>query len=56
MNEVHYGWVVNCHYDWVNMLIKMKESKPERFNHFSYGENTIYNYLDKIQHEEIYYD
>jgi len=56
MNDTHYGWVVNTHYDWVNMLVKMKENKPERFEHFNYSHSTIYHYLDKIQQEQNLYD
>ena len=52
MNEQHYGWVVNTHYDWVNMLTKMKKVNPSRFANFSYSERTIYDYLDKIQNEQ----
>ena len=56
MNEAHYGWVVNTHYDWVNMLIKMKNNKPHRFDEFEYSYSTIYHYLDKIQQEQNVYD
>ena len=56
MNDTHYGWVVNTHYEWVNMLVKMKENKPERFEHFNYSHSTIYHYLDKIQQEQNLHD
>jgi len=56
MNENHYGWVVNTHYEWVNMLSKMKEHKPDRFLEFDYSDATIYHYLDKIQQEQHLYD
>lgn len=56
MNEVHYGWVVNTHYDWVNMLVRMKTKNPERFKNFVYTEQSIYYYLDRIQQEQNIYD
>jgi len=56
MNEEHYGWVVNTHYDWINMLSKMKEKKPQRFNDFRYSNQTIYHYLDRVQQEQNVYD
>lgn len=56
MNDVHYGWVVNTHYDWINMLSKMKENKPHRFEEFQYSHETIYHYLDRIQQEQNLYD
>lgn len=52
MNESHYGWVVNTHYDWVNMLTKMQRSNPDRFKNFCYSEKTIYDFIEKIQHEQ----
>lgn len=52
MNDVHYGWVVNTHYDWVNMLNTMKKNKPQRFEEFQYTNATMYYYLDKIQQEQ----
>ena len=56
MNDEHYGWVVNTHYDWINMLSKMKEKKPQRFNDFRYSNQTIYHYLDRVQQEQNVYD
>lgn len=56
MNDIHYGWVVNTHYDWVNMLNKMKNSKPHRFAEFQYSQATLYYYLDKIQQEQNIHD
>lgn len=56
MNEAHYGWVVNTHYDWINMLTRMKKSNPRRFKDFTYNEQTIYHYLDRIQQEQNCYD
>jgi hypothetical protein len=52
----HYGWVVNSHYDWVNMLTKMEKKKPQRFEEFQYSKETIYHYLDRIQQEQNLYD
>lgn len=52
MNEEHYGWVVNTHYDWINMLNKIKQNKPERFKEFHYTNSTMYHYLDRIQQEQ----
>lgn len=56
MNDQHYGWVINTHYDWINMLNSMKERNPRRFNEFEYNNETIYHYLDRLQHEQHLYD
>jgi hypothetical protein len=56
MNDTHYGWVVNTHYDWINMLTKMERNKPHRFEEFQYSNGTIYHYLDRIQQEQNLYD
>ena len=56
MTDEHYGWVVNTHYDYVNMLLKMKTHKPHRFDEFQYTDATIYHYLDRIQQEQNVYD
>lgn len=56
MTDAHYGWVINTHYDWINMLTKMEQSKPQRFKEFHYEKTTIYHYLDKLQHEQHLYD
>jgi hypothetical protein len=56
MNDAHYGWVINTHYDWLNMLTKMEKYKPKRFEEFQYQKTTIYDYLDKLQHEQHLYD
>lgn len=56
MNDVHYGWVVNTHYDWLNMLSNMEKNKPNRFVEFDYSKSTIYYYLDKIQQEQNLHD
>lgn len=54
--EHHYGWVINTHYDWMNMLLKMKSKNPQRFEEFQYSTQTIYDYLDKIQYDQNLYD
>jgi hypothetical protein len=56
MNDEHYGWVVNSHYNWINMLSNMMIKNPQRFNEFEYSNTTIYHYLDKIQQEQNVYD
>ncbi len=52
MNDAHYGYVINTHYDWLNMLNKLKQNKPQRFEEFEYSQETIYHYLDKLQYEQ----
>ena len=56
MNDQHYGWTINTRYDWINMLTKMKEGNPQRFDEFQYSQQTIYHYLDCIQQEQNLYD
>ncbi len=56
MNENNYGKIINHYYDWINMLTKMEQNKPNRFEEFNYTKNTIYYYLDKLQHEQNLYD
>lgn len=48
MNDAHYGWGVNCDWDWVNMLTQLKAKNPQRFYDF-YNDSTIYYYLEKLQ-------
>ena len=55
-DEQHYGWVVDKRYDWINMLTKMKEGNPQRFEEFQYSNQTIYHYLDRLQQEQNTYD
>ena len=55
-DERRYGWVVDKRYDWINMLHKMQKSNPPRFKEFKYSQETIYHYLDRIQHEQNIYD
>lgn len=52
MNEAHYGYVINTHYDWINMLNTMKKNKSNRFEEFSYGQETIYHFLERIEQEQ----
>ena len=56
MTDEHYGWVMNTHYDWLNMLTKMEKHKPNRFDEFKYSKATIYYYLDRLQHEQNLHD
>ena len=55
-DERHYGWVVDKRYDWINMLNKMQQNNPRRFNEFQYSQQTIYHHLDRIQQEQNLYD
>jgi hypothetical protein len=55
-DEQKYGWVIDKHYDWINMLSKMQQNNPQRFNEFQYSQKTIYHYLDRIQQEQNLYD
>ena len=56
MNEAHYGWVVNTHYDYLNLLTRLEKHKPNRFDEFKYSKATIYYYLDRLQHEQNLHD
>jgi len=51
-DENHYGWVVDKRYDWINMLTKMKQNKPQRFEEFKYSNATIYFYIDRLNQEQ----
>jgi hypothetical protein len=55
-DERHYGWVIDKHYDWLNMLVRLQKRNPNRFNEFQYSSQTIYHYLDRLQHEQNLYD
>jgi len=55
-DEQHYGWVVDKRYDWINMLSKMRDNNPQRFEEFQYSNSTIYHHLDRIQQEQNLYD
>lgn len=56
MNDAHYGYVINTHYDWINMLNVMKQNKPQRFEEFEYKNTTIYYFLDRLQQEQNIHD
>lgn len=55
-DERRYGWVVDKHYDWINMLSKMQKNNPSRFEEFQYSHATIYHHLDRIHQEQNLYD
>ena len=55
-DERRYGWAVDKRYDWINMLIKMRKNKPQRFAEFKYSQATIYHHLDRVQMEQNCYD
>ena len=55
-DDHHYGWIVNTHYDWINMLSTMEKKKPQRFDEFKYSKATLYHYLDRIGQEQNLYD
>lgn len=55
-DERRYGWVVDKHYDWINMLSKMQKKNPQRFVEFEYSQETIYHYIDRLQQEQNLYD
>jgi glucose-6-phosphate isomerase len=52
MNEQHYGYVINTYWDQLNMLSKMKDKNPQRFNEFHYSQGHIYDMIDKLQHQQ----
>jgi hypothetical protein len=55
-DERRYGWIVDKHYDWINMLHKMEKNNPCRFKEFKYSKQTLYHYLDRVQREQNLYD
>ena len=55
-DERRYGYVLDKRYDWLNMLIKMEQKNPRRFEEFKYSRATMYHYLDRIQQEQNVYD
>ena len=55
-DERRYGWVVDKHYDWINMLNRMKNVNPRRFKEFKYSEIDIYHHIDRLQQEQNLYD
>jgi hypothetical protein len=56
MNEMHYGYIVNTHYDAINMLTKMQQNNPRRFKEFEYSTATIYHHIDRLNQEQNIYD
>lgn len=52
MNERHYGYEVDCDYQWVNLLLKLKSYNPQRFYEF-YSDQTLYDYMDKLQYKHL---
>ena len=52
MNEAHYGYVINTYWNHLNMLSKMKDKNPQRFDEFNYSEGNIYDMIDKLQHQQ----
>lgn len=55
-NDAHYGWMINTHYEWLNMLTKLQQHQPRRFSEFQYSQTTIYHFLDRLQHEQNLHD
>ena len=52
MNDLHLGYEIDCDYQWVNMLSRMREYNPRRFYEF-YNDNTLYYYMDKLQYTHL---
>ncbi len=52
MNERHIGYEIDCIYQWINMLTRMKTQNPQRFYEF-YNDGTIYYYMDILQHRHL---
>lgn len=52
MNERHQGYMIDCYYDWLNMLTKLKRNNPRRFYEF-YNDQTILYYQDKLQAQHL---
>ncbi len=55
-DERRYGWIVDKHYDWINLLSTMQKKQPQRFEEFHYSQVTIYHHLDRIQQEQNLHD
>ena len=55
-DERHYGWVVDNRYQWINMLIKMQQNNPQRFEEFQYSQASIYHHIDRLNQEQNTYD
>ena len=52
MNEQHYGYVINTYWDNLNMLTRMKDKNPKRFEAFEYSQTHIYDMIDRLQHQQ----
>ena len=52
MNEAHYGYIINTYYNHLNMLSKMKDKNPQRFDAFEYSQTHIYDMIDILQHQQ----
>jgi hypothetical protein len=55
-DERRYGWVVDSRYQWINLLTKMEQSNPQRFEEFKYSKATIYHHIDRLNQEQNTYD
>ena len=55
-DERRYGWVVDSRYQWINMLTKMQQNNPQRFEEFQYSQETIYHHIDRLNQEQNTYD
>ena len=56
MTDAHVGWIINTHYDTINMLTRMQDKNPHRFEAFSYSQTDIYAMIDRLQHQQHIYD
>jgi len=52
MNESHYGYVINTYWDQLNMLSKMQDKNPQRFDEFRYSQGNIYDMIDRLQYQQ----
>jgi len=55
-DERRYGWVVDSRYQWINLLSKMEQSNPQRFEEFQYSQASIYHHIDRLNQEQNTYD
>ena len=55
-DERRYGWVVDSRYQWINLLTKMEQNNPQRFEEFKYSKATIYHHIDRLNQEQNTYD
>lgn len=52
MNEAHYGYMINTYWDHLNMLSRLKDKNPQRFEAFEYSQGHIYDIIDKLQQQQ----